>query len=133
MRRHLARDALPIGRHRAPADPRDRNLSAGRQGPFPLIVFAHGFAGHPDKFTKLFAAWAAGGYVVAAPAFPLTNDHVTIDGGDAVNQPADVSFVLDEVLALGKRRGSRLFHAVKRSRIGAAGLSLGGVTTYSVV
>lgn len=103
------------------------------KGPFPLIVFAHGFAGHPEKFTKLFAAWAAGGYVVAAPAFPLTNDRVTIDAGDTAQQPADVSFVLDEVLALAKRRGSRLFRDIRRSRVGVAGLSLGGVTTYTVV
>src|SRR5690554_1316075 len=26
-------------------------------GPFPLIVFAHGSSGHPNKFTKLFAKW----------------------------------------------------------------------------
>ena len=40
------------------------------KGPFPLIVFAHGSAGHPEKFTKLFSSWAAAGYIVAAPAFP---------------------------------------------------------------
>ena len=42
-----------------------------------------------DKFSKLLSAWARAGYVVAAPAFPLTNDHVP---GSAMNassgQPA---------------------------------------------
>jgi dienelactone hydrolase len=105
-------------------------------GPFPLIVFSHGSAGHPDKFTELFSAWADAGFVVAAPAFPLTNDHV--DGasaniGDVTNQPADVSFVLDALLALDNQRGSPLFGVVDERRIGAGGLSLGGITTYTLV
>src|SRR5918996_5415002 len=43
-------------------------------GPFPLIVLAHGQTGHPDKFSQLMAAWASSGYVVAAPLFPLTSN-----------------------------------------------------------
>jgi len=104
-----------------------------RKGRFPLIVFAHGLAGHPRKFTKLFAAWAEAGYVIAAPTFPLTNDRAPMNVADLANQPGDVSFVLGEVLALAAERGSPLFRALKRKRIGAAGLSLGGITTYQVV
>jgi dienelactone hydrolase len=100
-------------------------------GQFPLIVFAHGYVGHPEKFTKLFSAWADAGFVVAAPAFPLTNDHAPeLNLSDVRQQPADMSFVLDNVLALDKQRGSRLFHAIDHRRIGAGGLSLGGLTTY---
>jgi dienelactone hydrolase len=100
-------------------------------GPFPVVVFSHGLAGYPEKFTKLFAAWASAGFVVVAPTFPLTNGHVPRrDAGDYVHQPADVSFVLDRVLALDKQRGNRLYHAINDHRIGAGGLSLGGLTTY---
>jgi dienelactone hydrolase len=105
------------------------------RGPFPLIVFSHGSAGHPDKFTKLFSVWANAGFVVAAPAFPLTNGHVegaSGNLGDVTNQPADVVFVLDHVLALGRERGSRLFRSIDEAEIGAGGLSLGGITTYDV-
>jgi dienelactone hydrolase len=105
-------------------------------GRFPLIVFAHGIVGHPEKFTKLFSAWADAGFVVAAPAFPLTNSHAANplgNAGDAVNQPADMSFVLDQVLAMNRRPGSRLFHAIDEREIGAGGLSLGGFTTYLLV
>jgi dienelactone hydrolase len=103
-------------------------------GTFPLIVFGHGFVGHPRKFTKLFSAWARAGYVVAAPTFPLTNDEANnITIGDYVNQPGDMSFVLDRVLALNRRPGSALYDAVDPRRVGAAGLSLGGLTTYLLV
>jgi len=105
-------------------------------GPFPLIVFAHGLDGHPEKFTKLFSAWADAGFAIAAPAFPLTNSHAanpSADVTDVEQQPADVSFVLDSVLALDRQRRSRLFHAIDERRIGASGLSLGGLTTYMLV
>ena len=106
------------------------------KGPFPLIVFAHGSSGHPEKFTKLFSAWAAAGYVVAAPAFPVTNSYASTEFGradDAPRQPGDMSFVIDRVLALAKDRGSQLFRAIDKKKIGASGLSLGGLTTYLLV
>jgi dienelactone hydrolase len=99
-------------------------------------VFSHGLSGHPDKFTQLFRAWATEGYVVVAPAFPSTNGHVPGSGrqaGDVVQQPADVSFVLTQTLRLARDPKSRLYRAVDRRHIGAAGMSLGGLTTYAVV
>jgi dienelactone hydrolase len=103
-------------------------------GPYPLIVLAHGIDGHPRKFTELTEAWANAGYVVAAPAFPLTNDEA---GGESViadyrNQPGDVSFVIDALLELSKTEHDPLNGRLDRDRIGVAGLSVGGVTTFGV-
>jgi dienelactone hydrolase len=106
------------------------------QGPFPLIVFGHGSNGHPDKFSELLTAWAEAGYVAAAPAFPLTNSTVPQapkNVGDVANQPADMSFVLTQVLRENRDPKSDLYRAIDRRHIGAAGLSLGGATTYSAV
>jgi dienelactone hydrolase len=91
----------------------------------PLIVFAHGMWGHPRKFTQLFASWVAAGYVVAAPAFPHTNDDGTPPQliEDVVNQPADITFVLDELLARGLGDAER---------IGVGGFSLGAETALAV-
>lgn len=104
------------------------------EGPFPLIVFAHGFAGHPRVFSQLLSTWASHGYVVAAPAFPRTNrdvPDVTAGLPDFAEQPGDVAFVLDEVLAMAEPDGA-LAGVVDPERIGAGGLSLGGGTTYGV-
>jgi dienelactone hydrolase len=91
----------------------------------PLVVFGHGMWGHPRKFTRLFERWAGAGYVVAAPAFPHTSDGnpppYVIE--DVANQPADVSFVLDELLARGLGDASS---------VGVGGFSLGAETALAV-
>ncbi|MEZ5142988.1 MAG: dienelactone hydrolase family protein [Acidimicrobiales bacterium] len=105
-------------------------------GPRPLIVFSHGLMGHPDKFTRLLDAWARAGYVVVAPAFPLTNDEVpgaVANARDLWQQPADVSFVIDRVLAANQDPTDPLFGRIDPERIGAGGLSLGGATTFGLV
>jgi dienelactone hydrolase len=104
-------------------------------GPFPLIVFSHGLTGEPARHTELSSAWARAGYVVAMPAFPLTNASVANANGnvaDVANQPGDVSFVIDQVLAADADPASPLHGKVLTDRIGVAGHSLGGATTYGV-
>ncbi len=99
-------------------------------GPFPLIVHAHGFEGAPQKFTGLLTSWAEAGYVVVAPRFPLTSDTGPGNSGlgDYTEQPADVSFVIDELLA-----SDQYAAAIDPERIGVSGLSLGGGTVYGLV
>lgn len=111
----------------------DVYLPAG-QGPFPLVVFAHGFDGHPDKFTELLGQWADAGYAVAAPAFPLSNSEVPGEPtvADLADQPGDVSFVIDELVAASSDESSPVYGAVDPDRIGVAGLSMGGATAYAV-
>jgi dienelactone hydrolase len=104
-------------------------------GPYPLVVMSHGATGHPDELEETAPMWAAEGFVVAQPAFPLTNREAP-DGfgsaGDVVNQPGDVSFVIDQVLAAGDDPTSPLHGLVDPEAIGVVGHSLGGATTYAV-
>lgn len=91
----------------------------------PLVVLAHGNNGHPSKFTQLIDAWAGAGYVVAAPAFP--------SGSTLADQVADMSFVIDKLVAMSEDASSQLAGMVDKRHIGAAGLSLGGGTVYGLV
>lgn len=103
-------------------------------GPAPLVLFAHGLGGHPDKFTRLFGAWAAAGYAVLAPTFPLSNDRATPGGGvgaDFAEQAGDLAFVLDAALGHGSAPSDALGIEIDDDAVGVAGLSLGGATTYN--
>lgn len=105
--------------------------------PYPLIVFAHGFGTSPDlsDYTGILERWASAGFVVAAPLFPLTRSDAPggPDLADYVHQPGDMSFVVTRLLAMSARRGNTLSGMVDPSEIGAAGHSLGGVTTLGLV
>jgi predicted dienelactone hydrolase len=100
---------------------------------FPLIVFSHGFLASGPAYAPVLAWLVSRGYVVAAPTFPLSSGGAP--GGpvatDYLNQPADVSFVLTRVLRLA-RQGHGLRRTIDRGDIGAAGHSLGGITTIGV-
>lgn len=104
-------------------------------GPYPLLVLSHGASGHPDEYAETIPRWAADGFVVATPTFPLTNGDVPgalANVGDVVNQPGDVSFVIDEVLEANEDPSSPLHGLVDADAIGVVGHSLGGATTWAV-
>ena len=98
-------------------------------GAFPLVVFAHGYAIDAAAYAPLLADLAAGGFVVAAPDFPGTS--TAYPGGanrhDALEQPADISFVITSMINLSTAPGP-LFGSVNPAAVGDSGQSDGGVT-----
>jgi predicted dienelactone hydrolase len=99
-------------------------------GPFPLIIYSHGTYGTPDNAMHIVKDLVSHGYVVAAPAFPLTSRvaYTQLPAAfvaDVRNQPADVSFIIDQLLA-----DKDLGRLIDRKAIGSTGHSLGGVTSY---
>ena len=101
--------------------------------PWPLVVFGHGFATTPFRYRRLLRAWAAAGYVVAAPLFPLGNAHVPggPDESDIVNQPRDIGFVISRLLAASASPASPLHGLVDGARIAVAGQSDGAETAFA--
>jgi hypothetical protein len=73
--------------------------------------------------------------VVAAPIFPITNSQTP--GGpnlsDYVHQPGDMSFVVTHVIDTSMHVPGPLHGLVDASEVGAAGHSLGGVTTLGLI
>ncbi len=103
-------------------------------GPYPLIVFAHGHGGAPDDYRAVIASWVSHGYVVVAPAFPLSKR--TAPGGptfaDVLSQPGDLSFVLGRVLTENAARGLWISGLIDPARVGAIGHSLGAWTVLAL-
>jgi dienelactone hydrolase len=114
---------------------RSASSEGSTHGPYPLIVFAHGLGGSPEDYRALLTAWAAAGYVVAAPLFPLSSSETPggPDGGDIGNQPADMSFVIGQLLKASSSPSGPLSGLIEPDAIGAAGHSNGAITTLGLV
>jgi dienelactone hydrolase len=107
-----------------PARPAPVDAATPAAGRFPLILFSHGLTSSPTDFEAMLSRWAQAGFVVAGPAFPHTRyEAENFDAEDIVNQPADVRYVLDQLL------GGELRPVIDEHRIAAAGHSGGGITT----
>jgi dienelactone hydrolase len=99
------------------------------QGPFPLIVFAHGFIETPDVYSRMLDTWARAGYVVVAPVFPVESPNARggPDESDLVNEPGDLSFVISRIAALT----GPLRRLIDPTRIAVAGQSDGAEAALS--
>lgn len=121
-------DAQPT----APA-PETRDAPLAHAGaPYPLVIYSHGFTSMRTGGAFLARHLASHGYVVGAPDFPLSNGGAP--GGatflDLGNQPGDVHFLIDQLLALSADTQSALAGSIDAARIGLTGLSMGGSTTF---
>jgi predicted dienelactone hydrolase len=124
-----------------PADPASqqpeaRDVAVADDGaPYPLIVLAHGLSATRGLYASYGRYLASHGYVVAAPDFPSSN--LTTPGGPRLNavleQPKDVSFIIDSVLSFNDDSGHLLEGAIDPDAIGMTGHSLGALTTMMVV
>ena len=114
-------------------------------GPYPLVVFAHGFDTVPLTYAPLLEAWVKAGFVVAAPIFPGENEyHVDALGGlgsvagdaaeaDIVNEPGDIAFVVNQIEALSSQAGGLLSGLIEHADLALAGQSDGANAIAALV
>lgn len=101
-------------------------------GPFPLIMYSHGYSSTRGEATHVGERAASHGYFVVSPDFPLSNllaNNASPVGSDAHNQAGDVSYLIDQMIALSHDPDHLFADAIDDSRIGATGVSMGGFTT----
>jgi fermentation-respiration switch protein FrsA (DUF1100 family) len=104
------------------------------KGPFPLLVFSHGVGAFGTAYAATLTVIASAGYIVAAPTYPLGNNKTP--GGatitDIDEQTRDVSFLLDQYVAMSAKSGNPLSGLVDPDRLGAFGHSMGAITSIGV-
>jgi dienelactone hydrolase len=103
------------------------------RGLFPLVVFAPGYTQCQGSYAALLNTWAGAGYVVAGVDFPRTSCHVASpDENDLVNQPADMSYVIRQMLAASAAPHGFLAGLIAPGRVAVAGHSDGGDTVAAI-
>lgn len=106
----------------------------GLQQPGPLLMYSHGFMSFRQEGLYLTRFLASHGYTVVATDYPLTGFHAP-DGplmSDVINQPADISFLIDNILKRNGDPDDSLHNTIDPAKIAVAGVSLGGLTTTLV-
>jgi predicted dienelactone hydrolase len=108
--------------------------------PYPILMFSHGSCGYPAQSVFLTAYLASHGFIVVAPPHPGNTiaefpscGTPAVQTASFVERPADISFVLTQMLAADLDSGSPFFGAIDQARIGMSGHSFGGLTVYLVM
>jgi len=103
-------------------------------GPYPVILFIHGFCAFREYFLHLVEHWASRGFVVIAADYPGVNMKailLNLEGhiqpiGD---EPGDSKLLLEEFTTLADDRLSFLRGRINITNLGITGHSLGGSAT----
>ena len=99
--------------------------------PGPLVIYSHGFMSFRQEGLYLNRFLASHGYTVVAVDYPLTGLWAP-EGPlmtDVVNQPGDISFLIDTLLQRNADTFDTLFNTIDPEKIAVAGVSLGGLTS----
>lgn len=101
-------------------------------GPFPLVVFVHGFGSTPAAYSTLLRRIASSGYVVAAATYPLLSGQPA-GPTDTVGWPdlfPDTRFVTSQVVSRSASGDPGIGGLIDPNRIAVAGHSDGAAIAF---
>jgi pimeloyl-ACP methyl ester carboxylesterase len=101
---------------------------AATAAPPPVVVFAHGFNAEPEDYDALLDAWAAAGYLVAAPELPSSARNLPGEPtrDDVRGQTRDIVSVITALI-------DGIAGPIDTDRIAVAGHSDGGTTVADML
>ncbi len=109
-----------------------RDVAASPDGPFPLVLFSHGFGSYRLDASALVRGIASWGFVVAAPDHIERNRGALLTG-QVVRDPAkDVSVLMDTITLVGDA-GGELDGLTDTEQVAAVGHSAGGRAALSAL
>lgn len=105
-----------------------QDAPADKDGPYPLVVFSHGFATNAPWYSGMLEHFASHGFVVIAP------EHIEQDwlenSAAIVQRPIDISATIDYAEQL-ERGDDALSGLVDTSEVAVVGHSFGGYTALA--
>jgi dienelactone hydrolase len=108
-----------------------RDVAGSGRGPFPLVLFAHGFSGWRNQSTFLTTHIASWGFVVASPDFLERGLGAQLGAPPATPRAEDevLDATIAAVRAASRDRSSPLDGLVRRGKVAITGHSAGGRTS----
>jgi len=104
------------------------------EGPFPVVLFSHGFGGYPEQSSFLTVHLATWGFVVVAPDHRSRDLHAVVSGTvqACTCDVTDLDQALAYVTTLDHTHGSFLAGKLDLHRVASLGHSAGGGAAIAV-
>ncbi len=105
-----------------------QNVPVSAKGPFPVVLFSHGYGGYPEQSSFLTDHLATWGFVVVAPDHRSRDLKAVISGttGQGQDDITDLTQALAVVRFLNADPNDAFAHKLDLSRIATLGHSAGG-------
>ena len=103
-----------------------RDIAASQKGPFPLVLFAHGFSAYPTEYQYLLVHLASWGMVVAGPDFNERGLLAALSGSTTTTDETAVMLSTRDLLqSENEKAGGLLDGKVDTTDVGTIGHSAG--------